>query len=216
MATLVVDKARTTRMTAENRRQQIVTVAAELFSKKGFNGTTTKEIAEGAGVSEAIIFRHFPTKDTLYSAIIDYKTRQSGERIKTHLKEAASRKDDRAFFGTLAYDLLDVHLKDPALMRLLMFSALEGHALSEMFFQSTARECRDHVRRYIKQRSSDGAFRELDSTVCARAFVGMILHHVLVRVLYKDTSCDDIKLSTRQIADRLVDLFLHGVQKQQH
>jgi TetR/AcrR family transcriptional regulator len=34
-----------------------------LFSKKGFRGTTTKEIAQAAGVSEAIIFRHFETKE---------------------------------------------------------------------------------------------------------------------------------------------------------
>ena len=57
MAALVSDKTPTTRLRADDRRRQIVDVAARLFSKKGFSGTTTKEIADSAGVSEAIIFR---------------------------------------------------------------------------------------------------------------------------------------------------------------
>src|SRR5918999_3883172 len=62
------------RLSAEERRREIVRVAVKLFSQRGFRGTTTKEIAQAAGVSEAIIFRHFATKDELYSAIIDDKS----------------------------------------------------------------------------------------------------------------------------------------------
>ncbi|HEU4390510.1 MAG TPA: TetR/AcrR family transcriptional regulator [Blastocatellia bacterium] len=198
------------RMSAENRKRQIVVVAAELFSGKGFSGTTTKEIADRAGVSEAIIFRHFPSKEALYSAILDYKTRESSQQIRAHLKEAASRKDDVAFFGSLAYSALELHRKDGTLMRLLLYSALEGHELSDIFFGSTAREIRTYVRRYIKQRINDGAFREMDPSVAARAFVGAVIHHAQTRALYK---FDDLKMSSRQIADRFVDIFLSGALK---
>src|ERR1051325_9884398 len=61
------------RMCAGDRRLQIAEVAMRLFSERGFRGTTTKEIAQAAGVSEAIIFRHFATKEERYTAIIDYK-----------------------------------------------------------------------------------------------------------------------------------------------
>lgn len=206
-------KTTTTRLAAEDRRRQIIDIAVELFSRKGFSGTTTKEIADQTGVSEAIIFRHFPTKQALYSAIIDHKTQQMRVQIQSDLKDAERRKDDCAFFTSLALDVLDVHLNDPTIMRLLMYSALEGHELSELFFQSTARRVRDHVRRYIKQRIADGAFREVDSLVCARAFIGMILFHAEVRVLYKGTSGDDLRLSNRQVTDRMVDLFLTGIRK---
>src|SRR5882762_4442216 len=91
-----------TRMRAEGRRNQIVAIAAELFSQKGFRGTTTKEIADHAGVSEAIIFRHFATKDDLYRAILDEKVNETTERMKENLNEAAGRKDDQAYFGSLA------------------------------------------------------------------------------------------------------------------
>ena len=197
------------RMRGESRRNQIVAVAAELFASRGFSGTTTKEIAEGAGVSEAIIFRHFASKDKLYAAILDYKVKQGSERIKAQLEEAARRKDDKAFFGALAFEMLDFHCKDETFMRLLLFSALEGHELSSIFFDSTARDIRNHIRKYIKQRSSDGAFRSIDPAVAARAFVGMVLHQVQARTIFKD---DDLKLSNRQIADRFVEIFLKGVR----
>ncbi len=43
------------RLSADKRRQQIVEAAVELFSRKGFRGTRTREIAEAAGISEAMI-----------------------------------------------------------------------------------------------------------------------------------------------------------------
>src|SRR5215470_19366120 len=107
MAEVIASRAYTQRCSAEARRQQIVSVAADLFSKRGFSGTTTKEIAERAGVSEAIIFRHFATKRDLYSAIIDSKTRPSSESTQARLEEAAAAKDDRAFFRILAGEKLE-------------------------------------------------------------------------------------------------------------
>ena len=54
-----------TRMKGEERKMQILDVAIELFAKQGFSGTTTKKIANEAGVSEAMVFRHFAKeKDT--------------------------------------------------------------------------------------------------------------------------------------------------------
>src|SRR5882724_2698615 len=52
------------------RRRGIVDAAVPLFARKGFAGTTTKEIAEAAHVSEALVFKHFPSKAALYDAIV--------------------------------------------------------------------------------------------------------------------------------------------------
>ena len=46
-------------MDAADRRTAIMVIATPLFARRGFAGTTTKEIAEAAGVSEALLFRHF-------------------------------------------------------------------------------------------------------------------------------------------------------------
>ena len=91
------------RMAGGLRRQQILEVAMRLFSQHGFRGTTTKEIAQAAGVSEAMVFRHFATKQELYSAILDFKA-CSGSLgdPREFLADALRRKDDRAVFTELA------------------------------------------------------------------------------------------------------------------
>lgn len=59
-----------TRLDGEERRKAIVATAVPLFARKGFAGTTTRELAEAAGISEALLFRHFPSKQTLYREIL--------------------------------------------------------------------------------------------------------------------------------------------------
>jgi AcrR family transcriptional regulator len=61
-----------TRLAPNERRQLIVEAAMPLFARKGFSGTTTKEIAEAAQVSEGLLFKYFANKTALYDAIIDY------------------------------------------------------------------------------------------------------------------------------------------------
>src|SRR6195256_1542265 len=55
---------------SDERRQAIVDAAVPLFARKGFGGTTTRELAEAAGISEALLFRHFPSKQLLYREIL--------------------------------------------------------------------------------------------------------------------------------------------------
>src|SRR3974390_2768882 len=59
-----------TRLDSDERRKAIVAAAVPLFARKGFAGTTTKELAEVAGISEALLFRHFPSKKHLYDEIL--------------------------------------------------------------------------------------------------------------------------------------------------
>jgi AcrR family transcriptional regulator len=58
------------RLDSDERRQAIVDAAVPLFARKGFAGTTTRELAEAAGISEALLFRHFPSKQLLYREIL--------------------------------------------------------------------------------------------------------------------------------------------------
>jgi AcrR family transcriptional regulator len=63
-------KSTTSRLSAEERRAAIIKAVRRLFADKGFHGTTTRELAEAAGVSEALLFKHFPNKEALYSAML--------------------------------------------------------------------------------------------------------------------------------------------------
>jgi AcrR family transcriptional regulator len=59
----------TGRLSGEERRAAIIQAVRRVFAEKGFHGTTTRELADAAGVSEALLFKHFPTKEALYSAM---------------------------------------------------------------------------------------------------------------------------------------------------
>jgi len=57
------------KLSGEERRAAIVKAVRQVFAEKGFDGTTTRELAVAAGVSEALLFKHFPNKEALYSAM---------------------------------------------------------------------------------------------------------------------------------------------------
>src|SRR5258708_11584229 len=59
-----------TRLDSDERRKAFVRTAVPLLARKGFAGTTTRELAEAAGISEALLFRHFPSKQLLYREIL--------------------------------------------------------------------------------------------------------------------------------------------------
>src|SRR6202047_1872158 len=56
-----------TKLSSEERRAAIIKAVRMVFAEKGFDGTTTRELAEAAGVSEALLFKHFPNKEALFS-----------------------------------------------------------------------------------------------------------------------------------------------------
>ena len=150
-------------MNGEERRSQILAVAVSLFSQRGFRGTTTKEIAQAAGVSEAMVFRHFATKEELYAAILDHKACSHDKFDPAVMAdEAIKRKDDRAVFESLALGALNHHEKDPEFQRLLLHSALEKHQLAEMFFNEFVRRVYEFLGAYIRERQREGAFVEID------------------------------------------------------
>ena len=59
-------------MTGDERRSAIVKSVLPLFAERGFASATSREIAEAAGVSEALIYKHFPSKETLYAEIQNF------------------------------------------------------------------------------------------------------------------------------------------------
>jgi AcrR family transcriptional regulator len=59
------------RLPSPERRQAIVTAVKGAFADKGFDGTTTRELARAAGVSEALLYKHFPSKESLYVAMLE-------------------------------------------------------------------------------------------------------------------------------------------------
>jgi AcrR family transcriptional regulator len=58
------------RLSSEERRQAIIASVKTVFAKKGFDRTTSQELARAAGVSQALLYKYFPTKMSLYNATV--------------------------------------------------------------------------------------------------------------------------------------------------
>src|SRR5918993_4291130 len=199
------------RMAGEERRLQILRVAVGLFSHEGFRGTTTKKIAQAAGVSEAMVFRHFATKEELYAAILDHKACSGGKFEPAEMAaDAIKRKDDRAVFESLALGALNHHEHDPEFQRLLLHSALEKHELAQMFFDEFVRHVYEFLGNYIRERQREGALIEIDPAIVVRAFIGMIMHHSLNNNLW-DPKRRLLNISNESAARQFTDILLNGI-----
>jgi len=196
-------------MLAGSRREQILQGAMRLFAQKGFRGTTTREIAQHLGVSEALMFKYFPSKEALYRAIIQKRTDGSEEML--FPKEAIQAKDDRQVFRSIASYLIKKNTEDPTFMRLILYSALEGHDLSRIFFENNAMEKAKLLSGYIRQRIKEKAFRKVPPMIAARAFIGMIIHYVQAQEIYGLKKL--FRFSQKKVVETFVDAFLNGLKE---
>jgi AcrR family transcriptional regulator len=196
------------RFTAAGRREQILSVAAGLFAGQGFQGTTTKQIAEHAGVTEALIFRHFPSKESLYWAVIQGKIKGASprDRMRERLNSAGT---DSEILAGLAAEILERGSRDQTLSRLLLYSALENHRLSQRFFRNHIAGYYDVLAEYIRRRVREGAFRPVDPLLAARGFLGMVIYHSWVQELFGGKRFQ--KFSVEQVSKTLVDIWLQGM-----
>jgi TetR/AcrR family transcriptional regulator len=202
------------RMSGDKRREQILQAAFDLFSQRGFSGTTTKDIARMSGVSEAMVFRHFSSKEELYGAILEAKKCSEGLRVfpwesNEPLLAAMNAKDDVSVFYHFAIQALEKHQSDVAFMRLLFFSALEEHELAERFFGEFVTEIYKFLGNYIEQRQADGAFRRIDPRILVRSFLGMLIHHSLNNILW-DKKRRILDISNETAARTFAEIILCG------
>ncbi|MCW2982577.1 MAG: TetR/AcrR family transcriptional regulator [Conexibacter sp.] len=79
--------AKRTLSTAEERREAVLEAGMSVFAEKGFLGTPTTDVAKAAGISQAYLFRLFPTKTDLVLAVVE----RSNQRIKETFVKAAAQ-----------------------------------------------------------------------------------------------------------------------------
>ena len=196
------------RLAASDRRERLIEAATRLFSIQGYDGTTTREIADAAGISEAIIFRHFANKEDLYWAVVSDRIQVAGrkERIQQYLQ---SGRDASEVLAAIAGTLLQRSAEDVALTRLLLFSALRNDALAERFFRTYLADAFEGLAEYIRKEIREGRFRPVDALMAARSFLGMIVYHNLVQELFGGDQHQ--KFDARTLGRQVAELWLNGV-----
>lgn len=196
------------RLSSVDRRRQIIQVAMKLFAKQGFQGTTTRQIAESARVNEAILFRHFPHKEDLYWAVLESKCQ--GARVMRELRNTLrhSRSAEEAL-AAVAASILRRNIEDPTRSRLFLFSALENHRLSHRLFRAYLVQYYDMVADYIRKQIRRGEFRPMDARLAARSFLGMVVHHLQIQELFGGKRYQ--KFDPRRASETMASIWLHGM-----
>jgi TetR/AcrR family transcriptional regulator len=201
--------ARQSRKPASVRKEQILVAAGELFARKGFAGTTTRELASAAGLNEALLFRHFGSKEEIYWAVLEQRCRlgEGRRRMERRIEEG---QEDFELFAGIAEDILERHREMPQLMRLFLYSALESHSLSERMFRTYSAQFFETLAAHIEKRKTDGAFRlDVNSLLAARGFIGMIFYHHMVQNIFGGKQYQSF--DPKQVAETLADIWLRGV-----
>jgi AcrR family transcriptional regulator len=197
------------RVPAAARREQILEVSTRLFAQQGYSGTTTRQLALAAGVNEALLFRHFPSKEELYWAVIEAKIASSAP-VEQMRRRLAGGGTELEIFGEIACDILERRSRDSSLSRLLLFTALENHRLSKRFFQRYAAGYYEVLAEYVRRRMDEGTFRRTNPLLAARAFVGMVVYHSWVQEIFGGKRYQEFDV--REASRTLAELWLQGLR----
>ena len=174
------------RLRGEERRESILRAAARVFSEHGFSGTTTRALAEAAGVSEALLFQHFPSKEALYAAMLATITQERDvspfrELMALEPSTATLARIVHAFYSALI-EKQDERAEDhkATLTRLMFRSLTEDGA----FARSYLRQVPSHLARKIALciRAAIDAGEVVDTPV-APDLAGWLTHHLAIMLM---------------------------------
>jgi AcrR family transcriptional regulator len=162
-----------TRLPAEQRKAAVLECACGIFSTGSYRGTTTAEIARGAGVTEPVLYRHFASKRDLYLAVLE----ESWRRLRALWEQAIADEPDprfrvaaigRAYFGAEDPKVLCAELWIQAL------TEASDDAEIRRFLRKQMREVHDYVTDVIRRAQADGGiFEDRDASAEAWIFISI-------------------------------------------
>lgn len=186
----------------EETRLRIFAATRQLIAKKGRRGTTTREIAELAGVNEATIFRHFGNKDALIEAcVLHYCPANVLEELLPSLTGDVA--EDLRKIARLMIDEME-KLRD---LILVTFAEEEQWAAAGDAAWRSPAMIHEILKQFMARRVESGEL-EGDPTLLARFFMGTLFSYVMgrQRLPYPNKSVDEI-------IDFNINVFLNGVRK---
>jgi AcrR family transcriptional regulator len=192
-------------------RQLLLDAARELFAERGFKGTSTRDIAERAGVSEVMIFRHFGSKANLFQEsvvepftsfmqryIADYRSREHGK--------LSPEEEGRAFYTGL-FDVLRAEREALlALMAARQFDDLPDTASAEV--EAAFAEVLALVEEVVATEAQERHFTDFDLAPTARVMFSM----VLAAALHGDWMGMGRKVSYDRVLETMTQLTVRGLR----
>ncbi len=198
------------RMSAADRQHQLLEVALNAFSRRGFKGTTTKEIAAAAGVAEAVIFQHFPSKEALYSAVLDLRLDSIDEqKWMEEISGYMEDNDDERLFRSFIRRILHSYRFDPLIERVILFAALEGHEQGLARLQKQFAPVLERFLEYIARRQREGALLDCSPHAIMIGLGGIAHQYGLITQIFRAPAPE---ISDEEMAKLFTRILLHGVQ----
>lgn len=107
------EHAKRRRLPVEQRRAQILDVAGELFAEHGYYGVSTHAVAQECGVSEGLLFHHFPSKAEIYAAVVERRLSQLDAEMDQAIAQLPPNSPKRDTVRALVVTYLDHIAADP-------------------------------------------------------------------------------------------------------
>lgn len=196
----------TKRLSASERRATILAVAKVLFADRGYHGVSVDEIARRLGVSPAILYRHFASKEALYEAVLN----QTAHHRESYV--AAVVNSDGSFDQVLR-QISRIHvesvLQDPDYLRMEMRSALEGNRATQQFFDYRWRPLLDYIEFTIEELSPGLAIGAGGARLAALLYQGMLREALYAKCITESERYR--RFETAELVDQLIDLFFRAI-----
>ncbi|MGC2398452.1 MAG: TetR/AcrR family transcriptional regulator [Acidobacteriaceae bacterium] len=195
---------------AERVTNRLLDAASKLFMERGFEATSMSEIARHARASKETFYRHFPTKDNLFRAVVIRGAKFIAAELSAVLLTNEPPERALAAFGELFLDRV-LSSGSIAFQRIM---TMERERFPELI-QNLRADGRERVRAslagYLSEQMARGRLRKMDTAVGARQFLDL----VAAEMIWAATRCGRPKPSKVEIRQRVkegVDCFLHGYQ----
>ncbi len=200
------ERKRAPRLLAHERRAETVQAVLELAAEQNPNEITTSAMAEHMQITQGALFRHFPTKDAIWQAVMEWVA----ERILARVDDAAqSSNSPLAALEAVFHAHIDFVVKHPGVPRIL-FGELQraGDSPAKRAVRTLLRQYNERVKTLIEQGQSQGEVAlDVEPAAVAALFVGMIQGLVLQSLLTDNTN------NMRKKAAEVFSVYLRGIRR---
>jgi AcrR family transcriptional regulator len=194
-------------------QEKLIRAALEVFAEAGFEGATTRAIAERAGVAEKTLFQHFGSKAGLFAeAVHPLLAEIIGPRVFTNLRDVidAAGGSFESRLLAIARNRLEATTRDPALLKFLLQELLLRPSFRAPFVAYWKAHLLQPMRAAIEAATSNGEIRAMPPGRFLRIFVSLVVGYALTRhVLLPGLAWDD----EEELA-ATIDVLFHGVAAQ--
>jgi AcrR family transcriptional regulator len=163
---------------AETRREEILAAATRLFAARGFDGTSTREIAREAGAKHSLLFYHFGSKADLYLAAVLDQLEHLGANIRAALASANDPVSRLQAYVEVYYDCFTT--REPGLGVCLRELSGLPPDLARQIADAHNRKSMAALQEIIADGIRLGLFRDFDARACAMAITGIL--HMFLRM----------------------------------